>query len=106
MGPGLGGGNSVVGTLGPVYDLVSREKHPPSHTVSSFLCFSGLGCTCLAAAGPVNSFIQQIFTELPNTGAGLATMSLPFSDPQFSSSEKWGGSSIPFSCHKASGKIW
>lgn len=64
MGPGLGGGDSVLGTLGPVYDLVSREKHPPSHTVSSFLCFSDLGCTCLAAAGPVNSFIQQIFTEL------------------------------------------
>lgn len=48
----------------------------------------GICCTCLATAGLVSSFVQQIFTELLNPRAGLATTSLPFSEPQFYSSER------------------
>ena len=76
--PGSGGGgrDAVLGTRGPVCDLVSRERclplhihthththtHTLTHTVSSFLCFSGVCHTCLAAARPVSSLVQQIFT--------------------------------------------
>ena len=68
--PGWGGRDAVLGTRGPVCDLVSRERclplhihtHTLTHTVFSFLCFSGVCHTCLAAARPVSSLVQQIFT--------------------------------------------
>lgn len=102
--PGLGEGDSVLGTLGLVCDLASG-RGIPSHAESSFLKLSSLCFTCLATAGLVSSFIQQIFTELLNPRAGLAMVSLPFSEPQSSSSESWGCLSLPFSCHQAR-KTW
>lgn len=83
-----------------------QREVSPLPPASAFLRFCGVCCTCLTMVGLVSSFIQQIFTELLNPRAGLSTVSLPFPEPQFSSSERCGGSSLLFSCHQSSGKIW
>lgn len=47
------GGDSVTGTWGPVDDLVSREKHPPTtHTHCIFVpAFLGCGLHLLGSCG-------------------------------------------------------
>lgn len=95
----LGGGDSAPGTLGPVCDLVSRERRPPLPHASSFCKFSGVCCTCLVRAGLASSFIQQIFTELLNPRScplcPCPSQSLSF--PHLKGEEV--NSSLPFSCH-------
>ena len=79
-----------------------RDAYPDTHTytVSSFLCFFGVCRTCLATAGPLSSFIQQIFTELLNPV--LAWPQCPCAFPSLSFPHLRGGEAHPCLSHVTS----